>query len=439
MKWPLVLVAAAVWLSLVGLAHAQLYNFRPYIVGERAAGMGGAFTALASDGSGPYYNPAGIGFARKNSLSLTASIYGFARGSIANVLGPGQGFVYSGLNTFPVSASAVFKFGHRLEADGTEGPAPHAIALSLFIPDALLIDDRTTIGGQTQNTFFLSSEVQTIWAGATYAYRTGRLSLGASGFLLFGMARDFFDITYVATQRDFAGITLRGDETVYGIVGAAGAHVDVTDHVRLGLSIYSPAIGSGSRRLYGRALCASQVPNPNCAGINILSADNLSASPSQPFRMQAGFAWESQGGAISADVIFLAPRSLAYDQGKRVLNVDVSHVVDRQPVVNFSLGAEKILSGMFPLRAGFFTDFSGAPDLQTGALPLGTNQPDKVSRYGVTASIGYRGEHSSLTLGGMLSYGKGDAQNTNEATGLVEKVEATNLLAYFLLASSYEF
>jgi len=33
-------------------------NFRPYLVGGRAAGMGGAFTALADDGSGGYYNPA---------------------------------------------------------------------------------------------------------------------------------------------------------------------------------------------------------------------------------------------------------------------------------------------------------------------------------------------------------------------------------------------
>ncbi len=40
-------------------AHADDSNFRPYLVGARAAGIGGAFTALADDGSGSYYNPGG--------------------------------------------------------------------------------------------------------------------------------------------------------------------------------------------------------------------------------------------------------------------------------------------------------------------------------------------------------------------------------------------
>ena len=55
-------------------ARAQESNFRPYIVGSRAAGMGGAFTALADDGSGPYYNPGGIAFAQ--CISLETPLHG---------------------------------------------------------------------------------------------------------------------------------------------------------------------------------------------------------------------------------------------------------------------------------------------------------------------------------------------------------------------------
>ncbi|RPH68158.1 MAG: hypothetical protein EHM78_19850 [Myxococcaceae bacterium] len=49
-----------------GAARAQGIesNFKPYIVGGRAAGMGGAFTALADDGSGAYHNPGGLAFTR---------------------------------------------------------------------------------------------------------------------------------------------------------------------------------------------------------------------------------------------------------------------------------------------------------------------------------------------------------------------------------------
>jgi len=55
-------------------ARADEANFRPYVVGGRAAGMGGAFTALADDGSAPYYNPGGLTFVRRSQL---ASAYEF--------------------------------------------------------------------------------------------------------------------------------------------------------------------------------------------------------------------------------------------------------------------------------------------------------------------------------------------------------------------------
>src|SRR5437899_9949578 len=100
-------------------SRADDSNFRPYVVGGRAAGMGGAFTALADDGSGPYYNPAGIAFARRSSLSLSASVYGLVSGTFTNALGDGHDFKYQDLNTFPVSTSVISKFGDRDTPDGS--------------------------------------------------------------------------------------------------------------------------------------------------------------------------------------------------------------------------------------------------------------------------------------------------------------------------------
>ena len=37
-------------------------------IGSKAVGMGGAFTALANDGSAMYWNPAGIGFNRLRNV-----------------------------------------------------------------------------------------------------------------------------------------------------------------------------------------------------------------------------------------------------------------------------------------------------------------------------------------------------------------------------------
>src|SRR5256885_4912429 len=171
-----VLLASAVAES----ARADDSNFRPYIVGGRAAGMGGAFTALADDGSGPYYNPGGLAFVRRSQLSLSASVYGLVGGGNADALGDGHDFNYRGLNIFPVSTSAVWKLSDTGSPEG-EGTA---LALSVFVPDAVRIDDRDTIGSNV-NAFFVSSEQQTASAGATWPRRWGGVGIGASGIFLF--------------------------------------------------------------------------------------------------------------------------------------------------------------------------------------------------------------------------------------------------------------
>ena len=57
--------------------YAELFNQRNYLVGERAAMMGGAYTALSEDLSGAFYNPAGIAFTEGALISLSANVYSY--------------------------------------------------------------------------------------------------------------------------------------------------------------------------------------------------------------------------------------------------------------------------------------------------------------------------------------------------------------------------
>ena len=104
-------------------------NFKPYVVGGRAAGMGGAFTALADDGSGGYYNPGGLAFARSSSVSFSLNVYGFAGGTVKDALGDGQDFVYRDLQDLPG--------GHRRHQEVRRGgardrcSAAHCVLLGL--------------------------------------------------------------------------------------------------------------------------------------------------------------------------------------------------------------------------------------------------------------------------------------------------------------------
>ncbi|MCB1192426.1 MAG: hypothetical protein H7A23_10390 [Leptospiraceae bacterium] len=54
---------------------ADSYHNIQSFIGEKAAAMGGAFTAISDDPSGAYYNPAGISFAYNNYVSISANTY----------------------------------------------------------------------------------------------------------------------------------------------------------------------------------------------------------------------------------------------------------------------------------------------------------------------------------------------------------------------------
>ena len=433
-----ILWGVAVACVMAGTAQAQESNFRPYIVGSRAAGMGGAFTALADDGSGPYYNPGGIAFARRSSLSLSASVYGLATGDISDALGDGSTFHFSDMQTFPVSTSAVFKWGPR---DTPDGPAANSLAFSAFVPDAIVLDDRDTLGSQ-QNAFFYNSSRQTVWGGVTYARRFGRLGLGWSGFVLIETATLGLDLTAINSMdaARYATITARTDETIVGAVGSFGARWDVDDHLRLGLSIYSPELGAMKKRREFVRVTASD-PMAMTTQAVAKNADDLTATPTVPLRVQAGVAWTAGGFTLAADAIFLGPVDVHDDQDRAADGFD-RHVV-KNAVVNGSLGAEYVIANQYPLRAGFFTDFSQSNEPVghgIGQPNVDADNTDHINRFGGTFSIGFRTEHTATDVGAALSGGSGtDLVPDNLDFRATKPATSTQFLAYIFLASSYEF
>ena len=56
-----------------GTANADFYHNNNLLIGDRALGIGGAYTGISDDASGVYYNPAGLGFAVNNDVSGSAN------------------------------------------------------------------------------------------------------------------------------------------------------------------------------------------------------------------------------------------------------------------------------------------------------------------------------------------------------------------------------
>jgi long-chain fatty acid transport protein len=418
-SWALGLFA----LLLIGaMARADESNFRPYVVGGRAAGMGGAFTALADDGSGPYYNPGGLAFADRSMLSLSASVYGIVRGSQEDGLGDGHDFGYSSLNVFPVSTSSITKFG---TAD-TSGGAPNAVALSVFVPDAKLIDARDTLGS-SGNAVLVGGQVQTIWAGVTYGRRLNRLGIGAGAFVLVGTEKTLVDFRR-GNETAFLTVTGRSEQTIVGAVGAVGLRYDISDKLRIGASLYSPELGMvGSREKFVRAETNDRS--------EVVSRDDLHATPSLPWRAQAGIAWTSGQLTLAADAIVLGARETHDDVALASQGLD--RRVKRNMVVNGAAGLEYVMGDRFPVRAGIFTDFA-ASEAPTPSSTWDNNS--HLDRYGGTASIGYRTDHTSTDLGLNVSYASGQSLRPNDLSFQEMVVTgSTETLFYLFLATSYQF
>ena len=402
-------------------------NYRPYLVGGRAAGMGGAFTALADDGSGPYYNPGGLAFVRASSLSFSLNAYGVIGGRVKDALGDGQDFPYQDMNVFPVASSGIKKFG---EPELETGVPKHTIFFSVFIPDGLYTDDRDSLG-DSANAYFSQRRNQTLWIGGGYAHRLGRVGIGVGGYVLIGSLSRFLDLDVIAPDgKSFVILSERDDLSTVGFVGSVGVRWDVTDQLHHGLSDFTPDWGGGSRKSFVRVGAAVDGVG---AGAGARQSDNLSATPSLPYRVQAGVAWEVGNWTLAGDLILLGPRHT--HDNPELESEGLDYQVIRHPVLNVSVGGELALGGGFAIRTGFFTDFASSDPTR-----VDVDNTSHVNHYGLSLSAGLRTEHVRTDVGFTGWWGKGtDVIPKNLTFPPSARADAKEYGLFVFLATAYDF
>lgn len=107
---------------------ASWFNYNSFLIGERAAGMGGAYTAISDDPSGIYYNPAGVAFSRGAEMNVSTTGYYLEEVQIHSVAGI-PNYQYEGKNTDIING--FFGLTNKVELWGRE----FYIGLGVYIPD----------------------------------------------------------------------------------------------------------------------------------------------------------------------------------------------------------------------------------------------------------------------------------------------------------------
>lgn len=432
-------------LSLSGAsAYADQFHYNNIIVGERAMGLGGAFTAVADDASALIYNPAGLGFALSNDLSGSANAFYQRKVTYKKTIGTKDFVEKSGGTLAPF-------FGGLQKLDNVIPGL--AVAFGLYAQDSELKDQNDLIEnfGNLER-FHRTANVRgsTTGLGVAAAKRVlSNFSVGAGvNYLMIDeLTQEYQDVKYksslscvpqasasrpnwnVCTGNGFLDQAFLQQNTRFRLNSTAlefnlGAQL-ATGTWSFGLNARLRKLitdeleyGVDSRTNIGGSTTLDGVPNFQIANQSASFSDTKIEDPLKtlPTEIRGGVAWFPSSTFLwTFDTI----HHTKADGGNAIYN--------REAVTNFATGAEYYITPSIPMRAGFFTNYDARPEVQSGK----SGQPDHIDYMGYSVFGGWVQPNSQISAGVILQTGDGKAQKTGDAN--IQSVEA---LSYTLAVSA---
>jgi len=405
----LILIAALPQLLFSTRSSAETFHYRNMIPGERAAGMGGAFSAISDDPSGVLHNPAGLVYGQGDYLSLSVNAYQFGSINYQNVFSD-QDYSLSTSALVPV----FFGFTQQL--------GPGKLGFGVFVTEMQIFDQNDRVDQISSNTneLFainrqLSKENIQYLAGPSYSLMVSQsLSVGLTLFGGFGKEK-VLDMQTAEFAPEGIGKYLiqntyykKQNFTVQpklGVIFSPASSLSLSATVSKGFYI----TGSGEYRVLTTKGDDSGTPTPPAPNgeLNhdylITSSTNLYSQPILPFEFTLGIAY------FVDESLLLAADSFFYTSDSDYLGPD-----QPQLTWNASLGAELYLTERLPIRAGIFTNRTNQRSLQTGR----SDQYTHVDLYGFTFGFSLKSDGSALGLTIIHSKGTGEGQILGGSTSI---------------------
>ena len=400
---PFVLTVTA--LTFARTAHAAgditIYdNAQTVPIGGRAAGMAGAYTALACDEGALHYNPASLSCAASSHLELTANAYVLQGLRVTGALGQGRNISASTFHSIPSIVGAV-----RILREGREQthfdtyPERLTFGFAVSVPRTVALEVDTPNPSQANAASFSIREELTA-GDLGLGYQLNReVSIGVSlGGVMRTSERHAQWLLVRSGSTDF--LTFTNDRSSFAIDARAklGLLVRPYDNLSFGLVLTAPSVA-----LIG----SSKESSTFTTGRNgIAAASPMRAAGSSevalPARIAFGFAYVRRRYTFSGDlsVNFARDVRLAYDMKPETIDgmPPPSAVPDRiltpdvQP--NLNLGASVPFGKTKEVNIGFFTDFSSV-----SRRDIDQNSLSRVHMLGSSLSVGFLGRQARLWVG----------------------------------------
>jgi hypothetical protein len=366
-------------------------NYNSILIGDQAAGMGGAYTALFEDASAlAWYNPATLAKLHGMSFSAAVGIYK----KFDTLFNSDEELAQAGLRAnqgffraLPSSTGSVVRYESFL-TDWT-------LALSIVTP--IFETFKGEIASDGSSTSTLGSLDESLWVGVGAARRVSAAE--SLGFTLYYTARNFAK-TVTDRQKISETHSIIYNEEKYltqnAMVGLLGYHLDLSDRWKLGISARLSAM-----HLYGKASYAESYIDtlgPVATSEFFSSLDTRSRIPAK-YALGLAYLDAEQLITLALDINYYTRAASSDFEGQSFAEYIESH-----PVWNISLGGEIGLRQWLKLRAGVFTNFSPHPNPD----PLKVRgQGDRVDQLGWSANAALIRKNLQYTFGGYYTGGWG--------------------------------
>jgi long-subunit fatty acid transport protein len=418
-------------------AAADDFHYANLLVGDRASGMGGAYTAISDDATGLYFNPAGIAYASVRSFSASVNAYYENDKTYKNVIG-GKGWSRSSSSLLPNYFGVVQPLGR------------FKIGFSYAVPDSIMEDQSQTFGSLD-----LNASIQPLNPGVrissyiiNFNNENNVYNIGPSiateitdnfstGLTLYYYQRKTLWILnqIIKTTNDGFEQTNQyyhaNEKGIRPILGFMWAPVN---SVSIGLALSKVFITSSSIDFQSSYVRENIFTSPTNSSEKSLPGDPNNPSGSSddkrktPKQISLGIAWfPSASLLLTTDINYFSVKSVG-----DIVSFKGHADSGIEDVVNIALGTEYYFTRNWALRAGLYTDYANTPEVQTG----GINQNEHIDLYGGTMSISHFTRNTSVTLGGGLTLGSGKAQILSGRTD-IQTVDSKGWMLF--LASSYSY
>ena len=443
-------VGAVVFSSATGVSAQALY-YRSVPVGERAVGLGGAFTGVASDPSSTYYNPGGMTYGERFELLGSFSSLVLTRKRFDNAFdtpAEQESFETKNTTSLPRFIGTIVQFGKPKHGRRH----PYALGYST------LEVARDSLGdGVTENSEALSLDIRinndyrARWYGLSFgAQVTERSSVGFTIYLS-DQQLGYREVLGIATGGTFdpeRGLRIDGESvsssgdarvTAYHFVPRLGWLMQITDRWRFGVMFQTPGIPLKQKGDLVRQI------STNLADENaflLVDTGDTSANLPIPFELRVGFGFQiNRETLLSVDAAVAGPvgdkdvlprpqEFIILDRGVGVYFPDSTK---RRWTPNFAIGADHRF-GPVVIAGGLFTNISAAPDVPSTS---DVYFQDQVNMYGAAFSIGVDAKGYRLTMGATTMYGKGKALGVTidpqtEVVGYAETDASRFIIAMYI-------